>query len=132
MLKKIISLLVLTMYLHGMSGYTMSFHKCTITGFENVYTGFGLEDPCGEEEKDCHETSPHFEQADCCDLQQTIVSVDDNSNVSIYKIFIANPVFTQTLTHFSLQSPADYSPHFYADSYTIRPPEPCSICVFRI
>lgn len=131
-LKRVISLLILTLYLHGMSGYTMSFHKCMITGFENVYTGYGVGDPCGEEEKDCHETGPHFEQADCCDIDQTIVSIDDDSNISYFKSQLSTPSITYTLIQTYLLSNSITTHHFYAASYTIRPPEPYSICVFRI
>lgn len=75
------------MYIHGLSGYTMSIHTCMITGSENVYTAFGNQDPCEEEvERHCDETSTHFEQADCCNLQQTVVSVDDDSNISSFQI----------------------------------------------
>lgn len=86
MLKRVIAVLVLLMYLHGMSGYTMSIHTCMITGSENVYTTFGKEDPCEEEERHCEETEPHFEQADCCDLQQTVINVEDDSNISSFPL----------------------------------------------
>jgi hypothetical protein len=132
MLKKVISLLVLTMYLHGMSGYTMSFHTCTITGSENVYTGFGTEDPCEEEENDCHETSTHFEQADCCDIQQTFISVEDESDIISYKIPVNPIVLHQTFVQSSVLLNSFSVPRSYQDSYTIGPPDLCSICIFRI
>lgn len=132
MMKRIISLLVLTMYLHGMSGYTMSFHKCTITGFENVYTGYGMQDPCGEEEKICLGITTHFEEADCCDIQQTVVSIGDDSTISDFKTQIFLPVITYTLVQSHLHLNNTTSHYFYSDSYTIRPPEPSTICVFRI
>ncbi len=132
MLKKLISLLVLTMYLHGMSGYTMSFHKCIVTGSEEVYTSFGMDDPCNEEEKTCNETATHFEEADCCDVQQTVVSVDDDSNISYLKTSIAPVTIQHTLVQSYQLSNTGSTQYFYTDISPIRPPEPCTICVFRI
>src|SRR5687767_7772257 len=132
MLKKAISLIILVMYLHGMSGYTMSFHTCMVTGFENVYTGYGLEDPCGEEEKDCNETSTHFEPADCCDLEQTIVSVDDDRDLSNQKISLTVPFVIYTLFPSYLSSNSSLTHSFYYSDYFVRPPGLIDICVFRI
>jgi hypothetical protein len=131
MLKKAISLLILVMYLHGMSGYTMSFHTCTITGFENVYTGYGLEDPCGEAEMECTETSDHFEPADCCDIDQTFVSVDDDSDVSNFKLQVKVPLVIYTLfpSYFDTKSTQPYSR--FTDHH-VKPPKLCDICIFRI
>lgn len=120
------------MYLHGMSGYTMSFHRCIITGSENVYTSYGLEDPCDEEENDCHETTPHFEQADCCDIQQTIVSVDDDSNLYPYNTEFSTPAITYTYFYSYLSVNTQTDNNSYNDRFTIRPPDLSSICVFRI
>jgi hypothetical protein len=131
MLKKLISLLVLTMYLHGLSGYAMSFHTCMITGFEKVYTGYGLNDPCNAEENDCRETSAHFEQADCCDVQQTIISIDDDGNISHFKMQLLIPALSSTHVQSFLISHTT-TRYFYADPYTIRPPELCNLCIFRI
>ena len=131
MLKKIISLLILVMYLHGISGYTMSFHKCTVTGFENVYTGYGLEDPCGEPEMECTETSDHFEPADCCDIDQTFVSVDDDRDVQSFKLQVNIPwvVYTLLPTYLTSNNTREY---FYFADYHVKPPRLCDICVFRI
>ena len=129
MLKKIISLLVLTLYLHGMSGYTMSFHTCTITGFESVYTGFGLVDPCGDMENNCRKTAPHFEKGDCCDVQQTFVNIDDGCKDVPWYVSTA---ITNTLIQSYLLHNTNTTHHFYNDSFSLRPPEPCDICVFRI
>ena len=120
------------MYLHGMSGYTMSFHKCTITGFENVYTSYGLEDPCNEEENDCSETTPHFEQADCCDIQQTIVSVDDDSNLYPYNPVFSVPVITHTYFYSYITSNNQQQGFTKYRCESIPPPDLCAICVFRI
>jgi hypothetical protein len=132
MLKKIISLLILSMYLHGMSGYTMSFHKCMITGFENVYTGYGLVDPCNEEENACNETTTHFEQADCCDVQQTIISVDDDSNLYPYNTVLSSPLITQTYFYSYLSIHGQKDCFSYSNRFNLRPPDLSSICVFRI
>jgi hypothetical protein len=131
MLKKALSLLILVMYLHGMSGYTMSFHKCSITGFENVYTGYGLEDPCGESEMECTDTRAHFESADCCDIDQTIVSVDDNGNVSSFKLQTNVPFVLYTLFPFNINSNTSQQ-HFHFAGYHVKPPKLSNICVFRI
>lgn len=132
MIKRIISLLVLFLYLHGMSGYTMSFHTCTVTGSENVYTSYGLEDPCNEEETDCTETTTHFEEADCCDIQQTIVSVDEDTDITPYKINFSAPVITTSFVqYYSLQSTRFVS-HVNTQDSPVWPPEPSRICVFRI
>ena len=132
MLKKAISLISLVMYLHGMSGYTMSFHKCMITGFENVYTGYGLEDPCGEEDRDCNETSIHFEAADCCDLEQTIVSVDDDRDITYQKLQVDLPVVVYVLfASYKQDDPSQNHPSYFTH-YFIEPPGLSAICVFRI
>lgn len=123
---------ILTLYLHGMSGYTMSFHKCMITGFENVYTGFGVEDPCGEEDADCSETQTHFEQAECCDIDQAIISVDDDSNISTYKIPLASLYFVQILFPSYEVSTLTLSHAYYCINEVIPPPDLSRICVFRI
>lgn len=132
MLKRIISLLVLALYLHGMSGYAMNFHTCTITGFENIYTGFGLQDPCGEMKNDCRNPRPHFERGDCCDIQQTIVSIDVGSAISYFKTNISFPAIIYPLVQSYLLGNTISIRHFYEESYSMLPPEPCSICVFRI
>lgn len=130
-LKRLISLLVLTMYLHGMSGYTMSFHKCSITGFENVYASYQSGDPCGEEDLDCTETTPHFEQADCCDLEQTIINVDDDANSTFFKTIISPlPLTSPGIQSYLL--PIFKSLLKEKEEPTQRPPEPSYICVFRI
>ena len=132
MMKKNISLFVLIMYLHGMSGYTMSFHKCTITGSENVYASFEAIDPCGETSNDCKDSRPHFERGSCCEMQYTVVHVKDDLNISCFQSYS----FISALS-FSLIKPNlfafDNSTHCsYQNSYTIRPPDPSKICVFRI
>lgn len=132
MLKKFISLLVLAMYLHGMSGYTMSFHKCTITGFENVYAAYGTVDPCKEMGNDCKETAPHFERGNCCDMQYTVVNIEDDSNITYFKTCFFTSGAGQQLVQSYLLSTNNNPRYFYSDSYTIRPPEPSQICVFRI
>jgi hypothetical protein len=133
MLKKIISLFVLTVYLHSMSGYAMVFHKCTITGFEQVYTGYGLEDPCAMEDIEMTGAGSHVVPADCCDLQQTIISVDDDSNISYFKtqfpVLVATPVFLQP---YIINNYTSFLFDHQELSHSLRPPEPCSICVFRI
>lgn len=132
MLKKAISILTLIMYLHGMSGYTMSIHKCMITGLENVYTAFGNQDPCEEEEKHCEETNTHFEQADCCDIQQTIVVVDDDFNTSSFQIYsdfaiiFSLPLFIKDEPRLTLSSLPLNGSGF------IDPPDLPFIGVFRI
>ena len=132
MLKKIISLLVLAIYLHGMSGYTMSFHKCMFTGFEKVYTGYQFEDPCAGMPADCQDTAPHFETANCCDIQQTLVQVDDDSNLSSFKA----PIYIQVTTHTLVQSYLEvYTSFHYQADYSgnlSKPPDLTSICTFRI
>lgn len=131
LLKRTISLLVLTMYLHGMSGYTMSFHKCMITGSEDVYTGFGTVDPCGEEETDCQETTTHYEQANCCDIQQTTVNVDHYANYSSFRTV----VFTTSIIYpigYIYSQPVIQHLQLFSEEYSIRPPEPCITCIFRI
>lgn len=110
----------------------MSFHTCMVTGSENVYTGYGLGDPCGEEEKDCHETSTHFEQADCCDLDQTIVSVDDKINISFQKIPGSVPLIIYTLIPSYLNANHSSTHSFYYSGYFVKPPGLIDICVFRI
>jgi hypothetical protein len=132
MFKKALSLLILVMYLHGMSGYTINFHKCMITGFENVYTGYGLEDPCQETEPNNQQTTSCIERGNCCDLQQTLISVDDERDITNLKIQFSSPPILSTLFSFP----------FVADNLTlsknrsqeqfIKPPEPSSICTFRI
>ena len=132
MMKKIISLLVLTMYLHGMSGYTMSFHKCTITGSENVYASFEVINPCGETENDCKDPRPHFESGSCCEMQYTMVHVDNDLNISCFKTyFFTSPECSVILQSnlFGFNSASDYG---YNSLYNIRPPELSKICVFRI
>lgn len=132
MLKKAISLFILVMYLHGMSGYTMSFHKCSVTGFENVYTGYSLQDPCEGEMDRCQETTTHFEQADCCDLQQTTVSVDDERDINNSKTNITAIQLTQTLFH-SCFYQSCFSYFSYNPKATpIKPPDPILTGVFRI
>ena len=132
MVKKIISIIVLVMYLHGMSGYTMSFHKCTITGFENIYAGFGIEDPCEEMANDCHETSPHFEMADCCDVQQTFVTIDDDSNISCFKATFFSPFTAYTFVQSYFIEKLTSAYYFNNDIRNITLPELSNICVFRI
>ena len=133
MVKRIISLLVLLMYLHGISGYTMSFHKCNITGFEKVYTSYSKIDPCGEMGGGCKETTPHFERGRCCDVQHTVICVDDDSNTSSFKsavtfqaFVITNPLYF--LNRFTIEQ----SVPLYDNSYLIRPPDPSVLCTFRI
>jgi hypothetical protein len=129
--KKIISLLVLSLYLHGMSGYTMSFHTCLITGFENVYAGYDLNDPCGEEENDCQEKTTQIKPADCCDVQQTIISLDEDAVFSNHQIYVVQAA--NLYQHF--QTNSFYSRPLisaYLHLSVIRPPEPSSICIFRI
>ena len=132
MLKKFISLLVLAMYLHGMSGYTMSFHKCTITGSENVYASFQAIDPCGETENDCKDPRPHFERGSCCEIQYTVVHVDDNLDISCLKISVHTSVTNFSLIQSNLFAFDSGSRYVGYNSYTIRPPDPSRICVFRI
>ena len=132
MLKRIIALLVLTMYLHGMSGYSMSFHKCSSSGIENVFASYDTIDPCGESDNDCNHTGAHFEKGNCCEMHYTVVSIDDDSNISSFK----SAFFNSAISH-SILSRYSYSnissPQFpFAGLYTIRPPEPSRICVFRI
>jgi len=135
MLKKVISLLVLIMYLHGLSGYTMNFHKCSITGFEKVYTSYNTEDPCHDEDDECTETIPHYEQADCCDLQQTSVSIDDDGNINYYKINLQQTAILFTLFQdgYSAFSKQVFNAGLTLDSNSkTGPPELSDICVFRI
>ncbi len=120
------------MYLHGMSGYTMSFHRCMITGFENVYTGFGLEDPCEEETTNCTQTQMHFEQADCCDIDQAVISVDDDSNITSYKLPLVSFYVIQTLLPSYKVPSFDFSHSSYCMEEIIPPPDLSRICVFRI
>jgi len=103
-----------------------------ITGFENVYTGFGLEDPCGEEDIDCNQTQTHFEQADCCDIDHAIISVDDDSDISTYKIPLASVYVVQTLFPSYKISTLTFSHSSYCLNEIILPPDLSRICVFRI
>jgi hypothetical protein len=132
LLKKTISLLVLVLYLHGLSGYTMSFHTCLVTGFQNVYAGYNVSDPCQEEEeKGCQETDVQIKPADCCDVQQTNISIDENVVPGIYSFHFL-PVTLRNhpagLCLYGPQSVVSTSTHINI----IRPPEPCLICIFRI
>lgn len=119
------------MYLHSMSGYTMSFYKCTITGLENISAGYVAEDPCGEKENDCHKTTSHYEMTDCCETQHTIVSVEDDFDISLFKIpfyMVVNHTHPQ-LSPLKKQLPFSL---FYNTFCPISPPELCKICVFRL
>lgn len=132
MFKKIISLLVLTTYLHGLSGYTMSFHKCIMSGTENVFASYSKADPCVETEKDCQQTTPHFKKGSCCQMQYATVSINDDSNVSYFKTHF----FTSTIYHLLYQTISPRANcHYYfcsSDFFNIRPPELSKICILRI
>jgi len=135
MIKKVISLLVLIMYVHGLSGYTMNFHKCTITGFEKVYTSYSQEDPCGDENDGCQESSTQIDQADCCDIQQTSIRIDDNSDLSLFKIHFQQSaiLFSFFKYNSSASSEQVLTSYSFIDSRNkTGPPEPSDICVFRI
>lgn len=132
MFKRVIAVLVLLMYMHGMSGYTMSIHTCMITGSENVYTTFSQEDPCEEEERHCNETEPHFEQADCCDLQQTVISVEDDSNISSFQLNPATYLYPFTFIR-SVSYSVQPGFAFHLPSFVVSdPPDLSEIRVFRI
>jgi hypothetical protein len=132
MFKKVLSLIILVMYLHGMSGYSINFHKCTITGFENVYTGYGSEDPCAEAEPFSQQASACFERGNCCDLQQTLVWVDDDRDVANFNIQFSNSLITSSLfpSGFIINNFIAYN--LYSPEQFIKPPELSAICTFRI